>query len=98
MRCSRLVLVALLLAVLALSGIADRSAAAAPSGTPDAVALCKSLAHAGVLTLTIGECVNVVKDSGTNSLAGACGSAFVQQLVGTDNKGQCLKVLKQLNG
>ena len=68
-----------------------------------AIELCRGLDEGGVLEaqgFTFGECVNVfsgpASENANNFIAGLCGLDFAQAFTQTTNKGQCIKVLKEL--
>jgi hypothetical protein len=69
----------------------------------DAAEICRSLDEEGVLDefgVTRGECVNLFKGpasaNANNFIAAVCGVDFIQENLGVSNKGQCIKVVKEL--
>jgi hypothetical protein len=101
----RLAMTVGLMLMLGLPMLAFGGSASAAPATPAnaAVEVCQQAQEEGLLDelgITFGECVNIVKGpasaTANNFIAGFCGLAFVQDQFGATNKGQCIKVVKEL--
>jgi len=91
-------------AVAALIGGTFLAPAAYAAPANDAAATCKAIDDDGGLDqagITRGECVNLIKgpasEQSNNFIAAVCGFEFVQDVTGTTNKGQCIKVLRSFS-
>ena len=97
-----LVMFTLLLGMLALPLLASGLTASAEPGSNDRpIDFCRAADEGGNLDkvgVTFGECLIAARGQITQSAnifaAGVCGVEEVQELAGTTNKGQCIKVGK----
>jgi hypothetical protein len=100
-------LVALTLGLFAAFADDSASSVSADEGRSDAVQFaqdfCREADEEGLLEemgITFGECINFVtgpaSEEANNYIAGICGAEIIQARVGATDKGQCIKIVKEL--
>ena len=100
-------MVGLAVVAVAITAVFFGGTASAQSDRSEAVAfaheVCREAQEEGVLDelgLTFGECINLVSgpasENANNQIAAFCGAEIIQEFTETTNKGQCIKVFKEI--